>query len=212
MAQPPPSPARTSRLTQLLDELRAHPDQDHTIAQLIELMRHAGFGALLLFLTLLSTVLPGAGIVFGLVIAGLGAQLIAGREQPWLLGFIRRRVVPARALGGVTRRLDKWSARLERWVKPRWSGLTSWPLFGLTGLAVTFLGLGLALPLPLPGSNLVFSFPLLVYAIALLEDDGMLLAIGHALAAADVTLCVVFSDVVTDAIQAAARWIGGLGA
>jgi hypothetical protein len=77
----------------------------------------------------------------------------------------------------------------------------------LIGLAVTFLGLGLALPLPIPGSNMVFLAPILIYAIALLERDGLWTAIGHVGTLVNATLLVVFGATVVAILAEIWHWL-----
>src|SRR5215470_17499828 len=77
----------------------------------------------------------------------------------------------------------RWSTR--RAVQPR-----------LVGLGIVLLALGLALPLPIPGSNLVFLVPLLMYAIGVLERDGLWIALGHLGTVIDMALLVVFGATV----------------
>jgi hypothetical protein len=48
------------------------------------------------------------------------------------------------------------------------------------------------LPLPIPGSNLVFIIPLIIYAVGLLERDGLWIAVAHLGTLIDLTLVVVF--------------------
>jgi hypothetical protein len=69
------------------------------------------------------------------------------------------------------------------------------------------LGLGLALPLPIPGSNLIFLIPLFVYAVGLLERDGIWVMVGHLGTLVDMTLLVVFGEAVLIALEHAWRWL-----
>ena len=75
------------------------------------------------------------------------------------------------------------------------------------GFGVVVLALGLALPLPIPGSNLVFLIPIIVYAIGLLERDGVWIAIGHAFLIADLVLMVVFGGAIWMVLQQIGRWL-----
>ena len=62
--------------------------------------------------------------------------------------------------------------------------------------------LGLALPLPIPGSNLIFIVPIVLYAIGLLEDDGLLIVLGHVGSVVNVTLVLLLWDAVARALRA----------
>ena len=105
-----------------------------------------------------------------------------------------------RVLGLLVRR-TKWLSkstrvRYQRLVMPR-----------LVGLGVVVLALGLALPLPIPGSNMIFLIPLFVYAIALLERDGIWVLLGHAGTLIDMALLIVFGETVLFALEKAWHWI-----
>ena len=73
-------------------------------------------------------------------------------------------------------------------VRERLGPLTGGPALGLVGLGLVVLGVGLALPLPIPGSNLVFIIPVLMYAIGLLERDGLMMLVGHVMALAGASI------------------------
>lgn len=202
---------RRLRLDELLRELGAH-DGDAppgravgiTVGELVDKAAEAGFGFLIGVLTLIAIPFFGLSTPFGLAIALGGAQLAFGMARPWLPARARRRELSMamldRVLGLLVRR-TKWlskstRARYQRLVMPR-----------LVGLGVVLLGLGLALPLPIPGSNLVFLIPLFVYAVALLERDGVWVLIGHACTLIDMTLLVVFGATVVLALEKAWHWI-----
>jgi hypothetical protein len=77
----------------------------------------------------------------------------------------------------------------------------------VVGLGIVLLALGLALPLPIPGSNMIFLIPLFVYAIGLLERDGVWIAIGHVGTLIDMSLLVVFGATVVKVLERAWHWI-----
>jgi hypothetical protein len=160
-----------------------------TLGELVDRAAHTGFGFIVAVLSLLAIPFVGLSTPFGLAIALVGVQLAIGRKRPWLTARMRRRALSMtmldRVLGILTRR-TRWLARSTR---PRWSPLVS-PR--LVGIAIILLGIGLALPLPIPGSNLVFIIPLIVYAVGLLERDGLWIAVAHLGTLIDLTLVVVF--------------------
>jgi hypothetical protein len=93
---------------------------------------------------------------------------------------------------------------MAKLTRPRWE-LAIQPR--LIGLGIVLLALGLALPLPIPGSNLVFLIPLFVYAIGLLERDGVWVMIGHACTLIDMALLVVFGAAVIEAVVRIWHWV-----
>jgi hypothetical protein len=104
-----------------------------------------------------------------------------------VLALLDRRL---RFLAGSTRR------RWEPLITPR-----------LVGLSITFLALGLALPLPIPGSNMIFIVPILIYAIGLLERDGMWIVIAHVCTLIDAALLIAFGATVVAVLERAWQWL-----
>lgn len=137
------------------------------------------FGMLLFVATLPAFIpIPGVGgAVSGPLTILIGLQLLAGLRTPWLPGFIARRGPHRHALARFERMLAPWLTRLERLVKPRLPVLLDHRLAGMfSGLLLVLLGLLLALPIPL--TNYLFGALLLLFALALLERDGVLMGIA----------------------------------
>lgn len=172
------------------------------MGEIVDATRHAGFGFLAALLALCSLPLPGVGLPFGLAIAFLGLQMIWGQEHPWLPSRIRRHVVSQRTLTLLGDKLARGTRWLEKLVRPRWSRLTRRVAFRLVGVGMVWMGLGLALPLPIPGTNMMFIAPVLIYSVGLLEDDGVLIALGHLTIAIHVGLGLAFWEVIARALAA----------
>jgi len=186
---PPPDAARADALT---------------IGVLVDKAEEGSFGFLIGVLALIAIPFVGLSTPFGLVIALLGAQLMLGRHHPWLPARARRRKLSMtmldRVLGILTRR-TRWLTRLSRrrWefvIQPR-----------LIGFGIVLLALGLALPLPFPGSNLIFLIPLFIYAIGILERDGLWIVLGHVGMLIDLALLVVFGATVLAVLERLWRWL-----
>lgn len=207
-AQPPPR----LRLAELLRELGAH-DADSppperaaslTVGALVDKAAESGFGFLIGVLTLIAIPFVGLSTPFGLAIALLGAQLMVGLRQPWLPRRARLRALSMTMLDRVLRllaRRTRWLARLSR---RRWEAMIQPRLIGL---AIVLLALGLALPLPIPGSNLIFLAPLLLYAIGILERDGVWIVLGHLATLIDVALLIAFGATVVAVLERIWHWI-----
>jgi hypothetical protein len=205
-------PPRRLRLDEMLRALGAHEGETApparaeslTVGLLVDHAAEGGFGFLVGVLTLIAIPFFGLSTPFGLAIALLGAQLMIGRRQPWLPDRARRRALSMtmldRVLGLLTRR-TRWLARLSR---PRWE-LAIQPR--LIGLGIVLLALGLALPLPIPGSNLVFLIPLFVYALGVLEQDGVWIVVAHVCTVIDLSLLVVFGATVLHVLARVWHWI-----
>jgi hypothetical protein len=202
---PPPRQLRLSSVLQHLDDAVA-PGADApvlTLGEVVDRTAHAGFGFLLAFLALISIPFVGLSLPFGLAVAFLAAQMLVGKSHPWLPGFLRRRRVPPGALRWLANKLARFAARVEKLVKPRQRWIVSGPVIGL---ALVFQGIGLALPLVVPGSNWLFIAPIFIYALGLLEDDGVWVAVGHMATLVQIVLGMIFASAVSAAFERVASW------
>jgi hypothetical protein len=196
------------RLSSMLAELAAESaGADTTLGEVVDRAAHCGFGFVVGILALVSLPFVGLSTPFGLAISFVAAQMVVGKQRPWVPRVVRRRRVSADTLLRLSERLRQWTRRFEPLVRPRLAMLLVGPLWPLCGLGIVILGLGLALPLPIPGSNAIFLAPIVVYAIGVLEDDGALVLIGHIVTVVHVLLGILFWVVVRDACLDVWRWL-----
>ena len=202
---------RRLRLDELLRELGAHDGEvpparadGITVGELVDKAAEAGFGFLVGVLTLIAIPFFGLSTPFGLAIALVGMQLAIGLPRPWLPKRARRRELSMTMLDRVLSLLARRTKWLSRSTRRRYERLL---IPRLVGVGIVLLGLGLALPLPIPGSNMIFLIPLFVYAVGLLERDGVWILVGHLGTAIDMALLVVFGATVLLALEHAWHWI-----
>ena len=202
---------RRLRLDELLRELGAHDGEAPparadgiTVGELVDKAAEAGFGFLVGVLTLIAIPFFGLSTPFGLAIALVGMQLAIGLPRPWLPKRARRRELSMTMLDRVLSLLARRTKWLSRSTRRRYERLL---IPRLVGVGIVLLGLGLALPLPIPGSNMIFLIPLFVYAVGLLERDGVWILVGHLGTAIDMALLVVFGATVLLALEHAWHWI-----
>jgi hypothetical protein len=151
--------------------------------------------------------IPGVSTVSGVVIGLVGLQMIVGRHAPWLPVGHRRQVAAARAaLAAMVDRTVGWVAKLDRVARPRWTFLTRG--LGHVALGAMFVLLGGILALPL---SWIGNFPpgvaLVVLSIGLLEEDGMLVAAGHAIGIVATVLVVALVVALVAAALASFGWL-----
>ncbi len=181
-------------------------DRDTTLSvgELVDKAAEGGFGFLIGILTLIAIPFFGLSTPFGLAIALIGAQMMVGRTQPWLPKRARQRELSMAMLDRVATML----ARRTRWIvkvtRRRYEGLLQPRVIGF---GIMLLALGLALPLPIPGSNLIFLVPIFIYALGMLERDGVWIAIGHACVLIDLALMVVFGATIVAVLSGIWDWI-----
>ena len=204
---------RRLRMSELLLELGALEEEavdasqrTHkiTVGELVDKAAEAGFGFVVGILCLIAIPFFGLSTPFGLAIATLGAQMIVGKEHPWLPKRARRRELSITMLDRVATMLSRRTRWLVRMTKRRHETVVAPKLIGF---GITLLALGLALPLPIPGSNLVFLIPIFVYAVGLLERDGAWIMFGHLCLLVDITLMFVFGATIVAVLEQLWSWI-----
>lgn len=186
---------------------RARVRSNVSLGQIVDRTAQAGFGFLTALLALVAVPFMGLSMPFGLTIALLGIQMAFGRSQPWLPQRVRRHVLTVDSIQWINRKLTRWTAGMERWIKPRLTILAHGPMRCVIGLGLIAQGIGLALPMPIPFSNWAFILPILIYAIGTLEYDGLLILIAHVITAAMCVLAVFFADYLWQALRDAGNHI-----
>jgi hypothetical protein len=201
--------AETLGTRALLDALAlGDPGDSLRLEDILAGLSRQVFGMLLFIATLPAFIpIPGVGgAVGGPLTVLVGVHLLVGMRRLWLPRFIARRGPRRATLQSFDRVMAPWLARLERFVKPRMTGLIDHRAASMfTGALLVLLGVLLALPIPF--TNYVFGLLLLAYAFALLERDGLLM-LGCWIAGA---AAIVVFGVASGALAAAAsHWLGQL--
>ena len=153
-----------------------------SLGELTTSLGDRGFGLLVLIFALPNIIpmIPGVSTVSGVVIALVGLQMMIGRHAPWMPGFVAEKSMPREQLAAMVDRTVSWVERLERVAQPRWTGMTRGPMHVVLGAMFVLLGAILALPLSWIG-NFPPGVALVVLSIDMLEEDGLLVALGHAI-------------------------------
>ncbi|WP_396616978.1 exopolysaccharide biosynthesis protein [Lysobacter soli] len=190
----------------LLDVFAAgNPDEQLRMGDVLHGLGDRSFGMLLFVSTIPAFIpIPGVGgAISGPLVILIGLQLLIGLRQPWLPKFLARRGPHRHAMARFRDLLAPWLTRLEKVVKPRLPVLLDHRVADLfTGVLLVLLGLLLSLPIPF--TNYLFGALLLLFAFALLERDGWLMAVAWA---AGVIAIAVFGVLSGSLATAAAGWI-----
>lgn len=197
----PPS-ARPTTLDLLRETAAGRPSEIVALEALLQRFRERAFGVLLLAATLPAFIpLPfGVGAIAGPLVVLVGLQLLLTFKQPWLPGALRRRGPRRETVGRFVLRAGPLLRRLERRVGPRWEPFVDHPL-SLAFTGVLLILLGLLLSLPIPFTNYPFGLLLVLFSVALIERDGVLLALGWLVGGGTVAGFLAASE-------AAAGWVG----
>ena len=171
---------RTSSLIAAMGDATA--SESVSLDDLLDSFRQRAFGALLL-VVLLPTFIPvpvGIGAITGPILALIGLQMLLLQQHPWLPRWMGRRSMKRATIKRFGERFRSLLGWLERVCKPRLTALIERrAAHAFTGLQIVLLGLMLALPIPF--TNYPIGFLLLLYCIALIERDGVLMAIAWTL-------------------------------
>lgn len=181
---------------------RGDPQELLRMRDILGDLQQSAFGVFL-FVAILPAFIPIPGIggaVSGPLTMLIGVQMLCGLRRPWLPAFIGNRG-PRRGTGqrfvGKIAPLLRW---LDRLLKPR----LAWLLDALPGHAFTgvlLLLTGLLLSLPIPFTNYLFGVILLLFSLALLERDGLLLLACWVAAIASIVVFGVTSDQLVELVQ-----------
>lgn len=180
----------------VLDIARNWPTDRVTLGDLMQALGPRGYGVLIVLFALpnlLPIYIPGLSPIFGFPLMIICAQLAWGLPAPRLPGFLTRRSMRRSDLQMIAQKSLPWLTRVERFVKPRPSFLTTRTGERLVGAWCMVLAAIVVLPTPL--TNGPPALACLIMALGLMEEDGTVILAGAAfgLLAAVFSLSVVGS-------------------
>jgi hypothetical protein len=138
--------------------------------------------------------LPGLSTPLGIVIVILAMRLGFGLA-PRLPAWVGEKPLPPRfnrVLNGSIRVLQF----IEHWlVRPRRTRWLNWRAAQfVNGLVLAAMGFYLALPLAIPFTNTVPAYAILFLALAMMEEDGLLIWLGYAASLAALLYLITVAD------------------
>lgn len=134
---------------------------------------------------------PGSSAVFGLPLMVISVQLAIGRPFLWLPEVIARQAIRRSDLKRVIDAIHPWLRGLERLLSPRLAFL-----FGPIGdrvVGIICLVLAVILFLPIPFVNFVPALAIALFALALLQQDGLLALVAIGVSAGAVVFLISIS-------------------
>ncbi len=177
----------------LLRELLArHPEDEIALGDILEFFGDRAFGALMLALALpMATplsALPGISAIFGFPLVIICAQLMMGFRRPVFPKALARRTVRREAFLQALEKSEPWLKRIEKVVHPRLPALTgpaAERLIGIVAVAMSCL-----LALPIPGANQPPAFAVALFAVGIVEKDGLFVVLGTVMSAISAAIIV----------------------
>lgn len=167
----------------LSDTIRALPDQfassEITIGQLKEVLSGRAYGLLLLVLALPNLIplpTPGLSATVGAPLLLVTMQLAMGMKGPWLPAFMARRRMKREDVARVCGRVAAYLARLEVLFRPRLRFLIRPPADRLIAFLCAILSFLIMMPVPF--GNALPAVAICLFALALLQSDGLFVIFG----------------------------------
>lgn len=189
--------AKDDPLENVLERAIEETDGDEvTFGALLDLFGHRSFGPIVALLGLLTVIpplggIPGLPIIVGLMIILFSIQIVFGADHIWVPGFIEKRSIPKDKLKKADEKAGKWLKRIDKLISERLDFLTGrWATY-VAAIVVTFLAL-LMIPLELvPFVVGVPGMAIVLFGLAFVARDGVLMLLGFALAAVALGLAIV---------------------
>ena len=169
------------------------------LSDILSLAGERIFGFLFIILALPSALpipAPGYSIPFGIVMFFLAAQLIIGRQRPWLPEKMMNKSIKLSQAQGFVKAGIPWLKRIEALTHPRISYVcTSLPGKVIIGTAIALMSI--CMMIPIPGTNTVPAMGIFIVGFGLQEDDGFisLAGLGVCLVALAAVVGILFTGV-----------------
>jgi hypothetical protein len=207
---PPPDVSGRAASALLDDLVESFPADRVSVGELVDRLDSRAHGVLLLVLALPMCVpnVPGISTIFGVLMMAPAIQLVFGSRRLWLPRRARDWSIDCAALRKTLRVAIPPLTRVEYLIRPRWSGLTRFPVTILVGLQTLLMAFILILPIPFanwpPGMTVAMT------ALALLQRDGVLMLLTIPAAIASVASVYLGTRVGLAVINGAIEWLQNL--
>ncbi len=179
--------------------LRAVPDvfstPEITIGELKKAFSGRTYGVLLLVLALPNLIpipAPGLSAALGAPLVLFTFQLMLGMQAPWFPKFIARRTMRRGDVKRVCDRIAPYIERLELLFTPRLQFLVRPPADRF--IACICLVLSLMIMMPIPFGNALPALSICLFALGILQRDGMFVLVGIITTLAGATTMILFLD------------------
>ena len=187
------APPSRKRFSEILKDL-GERDQDRVyVDDILKAFGDRAFGALMLFFAAPNMIPlpPGSSAILGLPLLFITAQLMMGRSVLWMPRVIARRSLTQVAFRNIVSRLLPWLYKVERILKPRLPQLVG-DISGRAIGAASFV-LAVVLFLPIPLGNMLPGLAVSLFALGLVERDGVAVIFGWITAFASVAALALVS-------------------
>lgn len=180
-----------------------------TVGEIVDGLQDRAFGFVLLLFALLNTVPlpPGVSSLMGIPVLLVGVQMLVARPKPWLPQSVRRRAFRRTSLVAALRRIEGALLPLERVSRPRWPGAVTVMVPRVVGAVVILLSLYIITPLMF--TNIPPAMATVFLAIALIEEDGLMLMLGPLVALVALAISTVLAaGMIAAVLLTGSRFLG----
>lgn len=163
----------------ILNIAQSWPEPRISMGELMQAFGMRSYGLLIVLFALpnlLPVYIPGLSPIFGFPLGIICLQLALGYPTPRLPGFLMRRSMKRSDLEMIALKAQTWLRRIERFVKPRPSLLTTRRAERVIGAYGALLSLIIVVPLPL--TNGPPSLACAIMAIGVMEEDSLTILAG----------------------------------
>lgn len=201
----------TRTFSEVIEDIGARTEPKLYLSELIHGFGERGFGAMLLFLGLVSLVIgavPGTTTVLGVPILLIAVQLVFRRDQLWMPNWILKRSIDRATYRTAIDKILKPLRKVERLSRPRLSIMSSDASEMLIGLACIILCL--ILMLPITGGNMVPSLIVAAFGFGLMQRDGVIIIAGWVGTAGFGVFVWLAWELISRVVLATWEWATGL--
>ena len=160
-----------------------------SLGQMMATFGERGFGLLLIVFCLPNMIpVPGVGALFGIPLLLIALQMALGRPRPWLPKSIESKGIKREALVRLVNAVEPRIQRMEAVLKPRWTFLFSSAMDRAIGVFAALCAISIIIPFP--GTNFAPAIAIILISLAVMQEDGVYLAMGTVIGLAGLTYTV----------------------
>lgn len=170
-----------------------HPAGRITFGEIVDRLGDRTYGLLILIFALPmvtpAAAIPGVSTLFGVPLMYITAQLALGFAQPRFPEYLMRRSIDAGDFNKVIDRIVPLVIKVERYLRPRYGMLTNAAAERVIGLVSLIMAI--ILSMPIAGANMPPALAMSLFAVAILERDGLFVFLGAFVAIWSVTIATL---------------------
>jgi hypothetical protein len=189
---------------------REHVTGRITFAEIIDRLGDRSYGLLILIFALPMVVaggIPGISTLFGVPLIYINAQLALGFAQPRFPDYMLKRSINAGDFNNVIDRIVPMVVRAEKYLRPRYPALVTPFAERVMGGVSVLMAVILALPIVFANGPTALAMSL--FAVAILERDGLFAIFGFVVSIVSVIITLTVATMGAAGIYYAFHYVFG---